>query len=281
MDLSIKATRSVRTGLDLEASLELTAEHAAAGLAEFFAPVIEPDETFDLTTFFTLRNRKLRHSREQFATADLEHREQVEELTRLLLQRDALSSSLGGKLVNLRRVFLGLADEAQLVRFGLAGAVSQDPVTVYRQGQKAWTRFKKPDMELRSPEWMDVQIRTESLVEALGTDVQALSTVLIDISRQRRRVQEAAAARRKADEDFDRCYQLIGSSTEADYRMAGLEAEAERVRPSQRRGTEAESEEPVNQAGADPGTEPGGETGGVGVTEPPAEGETPDAPRAP
>lgn len=279
MNLSIKTTRSVRTGLDLEASLELTAEHAAAGLAEFFAPVIEPDETFDLTAFFTLRNRKLRHSREQFATADLEHREQTEELTRLIQQRDALAKSLGDKLVKLRRVCLGLTDEAQLVRFGLAGAVSQDPVIVYRQGQKVWTRFKKPDMEIRSPEWMDVQIRNESLVEALGTDVQALSTLLIDISRQRRRVQKAAAARRKADEDFDRCYQLIGGSTEADYRMAGLEADAERVRPLQRRGTEAEGEEPAG--GADPGTEPGGETGGVGVTEPPAEGETPDAPQAP
>jgi hypothetical protein len=266
----------VRTGLDLEASLEISAAHAAEGLAELFAPVIGPDESFDLTALFTLRNRKLRHCREQLAATDLEHRDQVEELTRLIHQRDALAKSLGDKLVNLRRVCLGLTDETELVRLGLAGAVSQDPVVVYRQGQKAWMRFQKPGLELRSPEWMDVRIRPETLVTALGTDVQELSTHLAEISRQRRRVQTAAAARRRADEDFDRCYQLIGRSTAADYRMAGLEAEAERVRPPRRRGgREVEDEEPVDETGDDSETEPDAGTGDVEPTGPDAGGETP------
>ncbi|HEX9731026.1 MAG TPA: hypothetical protein VGG06_03460 [Thermoanaerobaculia bacterium] len=277
MELSIRATRTVRTGLDLEASLELTAVQAAEGLREFFAPVIGPDENFDLTALFVLKGRKLRHCREQVVAADLEHREQVEALTRLLTARDGLTTLLGSKLVDLRRVCLGLYDEDELLRLGLDGAVSQDPVTVYRQGQKAWARFKKPGLELKAPPaWLVVEVKTETLVEGLGNDVQSLGDTLTEISRQRRRVQKAAAARRKAAAEFDRCYQLIGSSTEKDYRMAGLDDEADRVRPSRRQSGEVEGEETLPESGSDPDAAPPEETGDVPGTDP-AAGEEPDA----
>jgi hypothetical protein len=108
---------------------------------------------------------------------------------------------------------------------------------------------------------------------------QELSTHLTEISRQRRRGQKAAAARRQADEDFDRCYQLIGRSTAADYHMAGLEAEAERVRPPRRRGgREVEDEEPVDETGDDSETEPDARTGDVEPTIRTPEGRRPASP---
>lgn len=276
MELSIKATRTVKEGLRLEASLEITTAQAAEGLAEFFAPVIGPDETFDLTALFVLKNRKLRWSREQVVTADLAHREQVEILSELLTGRDALAKSLGGKLVDLRRVCLGLFDEEELIRLGLGGAVSQDPVVIHRQGQKAWLRFQNLE-QLKTPKWLEVEVKVETLVSGLGTDVQALGEKLTEISKQQRRVEKAAAVRRKAAADFDRNHQLIGSSTETDYRMAGLDDEADRARSSRRRSREADDQEPFSTSGDEPSTEPAGETGDVPETEPVGEGEEPPA----
>ncbi len=246
MDVSTMATTTVRKGLEFEASIEIVTPQAAEGLADFYAPVIKPDEAFDLTALFVLNGRKLRHCREQVVEADLEHRTQVETLTRLQGERDALTSSLGNRLVRIRRVCLGLYDEKELVRLGLDGTVSNNAVAVYRQGQKTWRRLLQSNLELKPPELEIEPMDLGPFIEALGSDVKSLGTLLLEIGKQRRKVQVAAAVKGKALAEFERCYVLIGANTESAYRMADLDAEAARARPTRRRGgREVEDEEPA------------------------------------
>ncbi len=54
MDVSTMATTTVRKGLEFEASIEIVTPQAAEGLADFYAPVIKPEEA-RLSTMLTSR----------------------------------------------------------------------------------------------------------------------------------------------------------------------------------------------------------------------------------
>ncbi len=152
---------------------------------------------------------------------------------------------------------LGLLEDEELKEWGLDGAVAQDPVAVLRQGQKAQHNFEQPDLdEIESPEWMAIKVHAEPIVQALESNVKELDLTIQEIARQRRRIEEAAAEKGQAFKEFDKNYLLIGRSTEASFRMAGMDEAADRARPSTRRlaagedGDEA-AEEAEAQAAAD------------------------------
>ena len=250
MELSVMATRSVKSGMPLEASLEVSLPEAGDRLRAFYAPVLKPDETIDLTSTLDLNLRKLRWCREQVIEADLNHQAALERLSELLHQRTDMTSTVGGKLVRLRRICLGLFDEEELLRLGLDGTVAQDSTLVYRQGQKVVWRFRQPDLELASSTLPQIKVEVSELAEALAGDVKSFGELLHEIDLQRRRVQRAAARKRQAIEDFDFNYLHVGRITESCYFMAGMDDEAQRARPSVRRsgrGQDAEEQPPEEE----------------------------------
>ena len=274
MQLSVQATRKEKLGIALETTLAVNGPKAESGLRTFYFPVAKPDVTVDFATPFVLQHDKMRWCRERMVEADLKHQFEIGVQTALFARRKTLVLSVGGKLVNLRRTCGGLLEEAEFAEIGLVGPVSQDPVTLARQGRKVLLGFARRGQELKSPVWLRVAIETESLLEGLASDVEALEKVIAEISQQLRLVQGAAAEREEAFADFDKNYVQIGRSAEAAFRMAGMDAEADRARlPSRRlsRGEPDESapeagapEEPVPEAGSN---EPVPEAGSDEVTE--------------
>ncbi len=233
------------------------ARQAAVGLAEFFAPVTDPEEAVDFTAPLARYRRKMAHCREKVVEADYAHQDQLRIQAKLFRHRTELSSALSNKLVRLRRLCLGLLQDEELKEWGLDGAVAQDPVAVLRQGQKAQRNFQQPDLdEIESPEWMAIKVHAEPIVQALESNVRDLDLTIQEIARQRRRIEDAAAEKGQAFTEFDTNYLLIGRSTEACFRMGGMDEAADRARPSTRRlaagadGDEA-AEEAEAQAAAD------------------------------
>ncbi len=94
-------------------------------------------------------------------------------------------------------------------------------------------------------------MRTQALVGPLDEDVKVLDTTLDDIAEQRRRVQNASKEKNEAFGEFKTNYLHIGRSTEDAYRMVGLDAEADRVRPSIRRLAATDIEESDDGSGAE------------------------------
>ncbi len=132
MDLSLKATKLIKSGRDLEGTLSVNLDKLKDRMGEFFAPVIEPEESFDLSAQFVLHHRKMKHCRDRVAGADLDHQDEIKELSRLLRLRGATSQSLSGQLVSLRRACHGFVGDEKLDEWGLDGAVSQDAETIMR-----------------------------------------------------------------------------------------------------------------------------------------------------
>ncbi len=135
-----------------------------------------------------------------------------------------------------------------------------------RQSQKALRNLDKPDLEIEAEMWEGVVMRTQALVGPLEKDVKVLDATLDEISAQRRRVQNASKEKNEAFGEFKTNYLHIGQSTEATYRMVGLDAEANRVRPSIRRlaatdiedtgdGSDAEQPEEASDVATEPGVQ--------------------------
>ena len=278
MKLSVQATRKEKLGLALESSLTINQPAAEEGLGIFFMPVAKPDQTIDLTTPFVLRRDKMRWCRERVTTADLAHQIELGKQAKLFKQRDELTRSLGVKLVKMRSTGSGLLDEGEFAEIGLVGPVSNDPTTVHRQGRKVLLGFAQKGQQLESPGWQAVGITAEPLIAGIATNVEALGKVLEAIAEQKRLVQGAAAARERAFAEFNTNYLLIGRWTEASLRMAGLDMEADRARPSVRRLTRSDSGEiePEETQEVDSGevTETVEETGDGETPPPVAEADT-------
>ena len=235
MKLSAMVTRRVKLAIELEGTLAVHAPAASAGLDEFFAPVEDDGTGFDAETYFDVLRRKVVWWRERLIHLDLTHQEELAERAEQRGREVELAKSLYGRLVNLRRVSHGLLEEDDLVTLGLAGTVSQDPVTVQRQAEKAWKRFQGDDPKVRSSRWPQVREKLTAMADDLGPDVKALAKTVKDLKRTRRKVESAASRKRQGIRDFDRHYFWIAKSAEVHLRMAGLEDAADHVKPQARR----------------------------------------------
>ena len=246
----------------MESTMTLNLPKAQTGLESFYSPVSAPGEGTDVMAPFVLQRQKMKWCREQVVETDIHHQVAVGKLLKFIKRRDSLTSSLGGKLVDVRRICLGLLEEDEFSEVGLDGAVSQDPVTVLRQGRKVRLAFGQPGLELTSPSWVKAKIEVDWMLDDLVENVDALDAMIDQVAMQNRIVQAAAAARRQAVEDFDENHLLVGRSVEACFRMAGMKEEADRVRMASRRPSRSE-EEPVLEAGPaeEPPAPPDGEAG--------------------
>lgn len=251
MQLSRQATRKIKLGRAIEATMELNQTKARTGLESFFHPVARADEPVDLMAPIVMQREKMTWCRELVVETDLAHQLELGKLAKYIAQRNSLSSEVSKKLVRIRRVGRGLLGEDEFVETGLDGAVSQDPEVIARQGKKVTLAFAQPGLELESSAWVRAKIEVEDLLDGLDADVEALEAVLGKVSLHRRRVEDTAEEKRQALDGFNESYLLIGRSTEACFRMAGMPAAAERVRTATRRLASSEDdEEPAQEAGS-------------------------------
>ena len=169
MKLSAMVTRRVKLAIELEGALAVHAPAASAGLDEFFAPVTDDGTELDAATYFGVLRLKVVWWRERLIHLDLAHQEELEARAELRGREIELTKSVYSRLVSLRRASHGLLEEDDLVTLGLAGTVSQDPVTVLRQAEKSWKRFQGDDPKVRSNRWPQVR---EKLTAMAGEDAR-------------------------------------------------------------------------------------------------------------
>lgn len=228
-------TRRVKLATELEGALAVHGPAAAAGLDEFYAPVADDGTAVDAATHFELLRRKVAWWRERLTGLDLAHQEKLAELDELRGREAELAKTVYGLLVNLRRTSRGLLEEGDLVTLGLAGTVAQDPVTVARQAEKVLQRFQAGEAAVRSPAWPEAREMLAAMAGRLGPELKALAKTTKALKGAQRKVESAAARKRRGIKEFDRQYLWIAKTAEMLFRMAGLEDVADRVQPRVRR----------------------------------------------
>lgn len=234
MKLSIMVTRRVKLAMELEGVVAAHADEAAAGLGEFFLPVLD-GTPLDARTFLDGLRLKMVWWRGRLTDLDLAHQVEISERGHWRRREATQAKSLYDRLVSMRRTTRGLLTEQDLLLLGLAGTVAQDPVKVLRQSEKTRKRFQAANLKFESDEWPEVQATLTAMAARLEPDVKDLTKSVKEVRRARRKVESAAARKRQAIEDFDRHYLWIAKTVEMLFRMAGLHEAADRVKPRARR----------------------------------------------
>ncbi len=221
--------------LELEETLANARAETVDGLGDFLTPILKGDERPALEVSLDLYRRKMTWARESLLAVEETYLESVARDGELCARRQSLTASLIGKLVNLHRTCRGYLGEEDLHVLGLDGRTARRPQAVLKQSRAIATSLGQLDLELDCPQWPDMMTWLRQQAKILLPDIRELSRTMQAIEEQRRQTRADADARKDAIADFDRSYLAIGNVVEGMLRMAGLDAEADRVHPSMRR----------------------------------------------
>ncbi len=221
--------------LELEEILATAKTETVDGLDDFLSPILTGEERGALEVSLDLYRRRMAWARKSLAEADETYLEGVARDAELCARRESLTAGLVGKLVNLHRTCRGYLGEEDLHVLGLDGRTARRPKAVLQQSRSIATSLEQLDLDLDCPEWPDMMTWLKQQARLLLPDIRELSRTMQAIDEQRRQTRADAAARKQVIADFDCSYLAIGNVVEGMLRMAGLDAEADRVHPSVRR----------------------------------------------
>ncbi len=221
--------------IELEETLANARTETVDGVGEFLSPILKGEERSALEVSLDLYRRKMAWARESLVTVEETYLEGVARVGELCARRESLTAILAAKLVNLHRTCRGYLGEEQLHVLGLDGRTARRPKAVLQQSRAITTSLGQLDLELDCPQWPDMMAWLRRQAKILLPDIRELSRTMQAIEEQRRQTRADADARKNAIAAFDRSYLAIGNVVEGMLRMAGLDAEADRVHPSMRR----------------------------------------------
>jgi hypothetical protein len=250
-DCSPNVARRLALARELEETLTMTAPETVAALDEFLAPVQTPEERPVVGLSLELYRRKLAWVRDNLTAAEQRYVEGLARAAALFTLRDALTVELSKKLGNLQRTCRAWLDADDLRLLGFAARTARWPKPVLKQSREVATGLERLDVEIDSPEWPKLKAWLRDQARALVPEITELSRALADVEQQRRRTKDDLAARKEASEDFDRNYLAIGRVAEALLRMAGKDADADRIHPSTRQLDRKMDEEEVDAGSTD------------------------------
>lgn len=234
MEFSPSVARRLALAQELDETLAAAANEAVAALGEFLAPVQMPEERPAVGVSLDLYRRKLAWASDNLTSAEERYLEGLARDAALCNLRDALAGELSGKLGNLYSTCRGWFDADELRLLGFAARTARWPEPVLEQSREVVTGLERLDVELDSPEWPNMKTWLRRQAQGLVPAIEELSRALQDIEKQRRWSKADREARKEASDEFDRNYLSIGRVAEAMLRMAGKDAEADRIHPSTR-----------------------------------------------
>lgn len=234
MSFTPAVARRLSLAQELDETLAATATETVAALDEFFAPVRRPEEQPAVGVSLDLYRRKLAWVSDNLRTAETCYLAGLARDGELCARRDTLAAELSSKLGILFSTCRGWFDKEELRLLGFAARTPRSPRPVLERSREVVTGVERLDVELDSPEWPNMKAWLRKQARSLVPAIEGLSRTLDDLEKQRRRTKADLAARKEASSEFDRNYLSIGRSAEAMLRMAGKDAEADRIHPSTR-----------------------------------------------
>jgi len=208
-----------------------------------------PEERSAVGVSLGLYQRKLAWAVDNLAAAEQRYLAGQARAAALWTLRDTVTAELSKKLGNLQRTCRAWLDADELRLLGFAARTPRWPKPVLKQSREVATGLERLDVEIDSPEWPKLKTWLRDQAKALVPEVTELSRTLNDIEQQRRHTKADLAARKEASDDFDHDYLAIGRVAEALLRMAGKDADADRIHPSTRQLDRKSDEEEVDGRG--------------------------------
>lgn len=217
-------------------------------------PYLKRGETLpDAATLVVLCLRALAQSRDELVKADAAHDAELADDAGPRESRDGAAVGVRGQLIELRALVLALYGMAGVRALELSEETPTDAMQLLRRGEAVCAALK--GAKLPAPRRKGAALDAKEILGELEPEVAALRASLGDVARELREAQNTGRQRVDALAAFDRRYGRTAALLEALLDYAGLDALAERLRPSTRRSdTEEPEPEPAPPAPA-PGPE--------------------------
>ena len=233
-------------------------------LASALGPLLFPggvSEAVDMRAVCLATAALLQRDYEALAHADREVARERTEDDQMRVQRDEVLSTLREAVFRYRDLVSAVYGAEQVKACGLAGRVPDHPEALVAFARNAAGKLPAlAEAQDRSP---FIQFDLEAVTADLLAKTERLEASLTSVATDMRETQAAQSQRNQADEAWRRHYNPVASMVESLFRLADMDHQADRVRPTRRR--RAGAPEPDDVSGQVPevalGSEPGTSAG--------------------
>jgi hypothetical protein len=238
------------------ASIEAHAEAAGKALTREFESVLREREAMpDLTLVLKLFGRLLARDNGALVTADDAHESEKSDDDAPRAKRDEAAAKLREACTHARDGISAVHGDAALksVRMDSAPPPATDGAALLRWAEGAVAKLGDTKVALPKAKKRGVMLDREVLVEDIAGHLPTLKRALGDVERERRELEGTQAAKNRAVERNDATFAVVAGVTSAVLRAAGMDEQADRVRPSARRPGRTETTEGGDASGTGSG----------------------------
>lgn len=237
-------TRRQTTAGAVEAAAATHAAEVAAVLAPRLAEAAgEGEAPMDVLALQNRLGAVLRSHRQALEAADSAHIEELRDDIGPRDRRDAAVASLHDRVSRVRgtvETVFGAGASNRL--FAIRGLTSRNPEVLRRQAERILARLRDESKPLPAPEvsWLAVDPAAWAAeIEPAHTE---LVTALREVYADRRRAETTFRLKQEALAAHNRAYVAVTSILSGLYRLAGLDAYEQRLRPTVPQGTAVEDD---------------------------------------
>lgn len=252
MNQKISADR-VRSAQQVLAVVEVHGDALAAGLGETLG------EAGAIRPFIAALADRIREAADALEAAAVAHEDELNDDAGPRAARDALVEAVYARIVQVRQIVGGAFGREALVALGQIGRLVDRPDRVASAGKSLVANLPRVLSQHTPSAGLSVDV--DALLGPLADDVRALSEAIAAVDREAREAVGTLVARDAALKAHDTIFGRSAATLSALFRLAGMDALARRVRPSNRRAgrverLDGEPADPTDGADADLDAEP-------------------------
>jgi hypothetical protein len=249
--MSVQVSNRVRMARYVVSSAQVHGELAAAALSEHFAllgitpPPAPKAFVAALSGMLDVQTTRLEDQEKAYT------REQADDPA-VRDRRDTSTASALIIVTEARALLTTVGGESVASAYGFANETPRTPRPLRDYGTNAVNLLRATPKTFTSS--LVKSLETSAIADAIDEAMAPLSLALDDNDTETRELQAALAARDKAVDAWERTYRGVADVLAGLYRLAGLDALAERVRPTTRRtsGEQGPDESEAPEAEAPP-----------------------------
>ncbi len=204
-------------------------------LGEKYSSHLEEGQVMPFETQLQLFEKELIRLRDELREAERRNRDQKARETKARGRRDADVKRVNAKVGRVRKVLTGVYDDQQAAEIGLARRNARDPEVLLEQAATLAVHLGRSELELAEAQLGGIDVDAPQLAQDVKPSADRLRRSLSGLRREVKRTEATQIAKDEAMAEFNHGFLWIARSIESQLRLAGLEEQAARVRPSSRR----------------------------------------------